>query len=239
MMKLKAAIIDDEVHCIETLAYDLQEVYGDKIDIIFTAKDSVEGIKQIGKTRPDLLFLDIEMPRLNGFDVLELIEGTATKVIFTTAHSEYAIRAVGLKAAAYLLKPIQPEDLQEALDRVYKTFLPPENTTLRRKLPIPYADGIQLIAHTDILYCQSSGNYTEFFLTTNEKIVASKTLKYFGELLPNDQFVRIHKSYIVNLLHLKRYLKVDGGIVCMSNNVNLPVSRINREKLLKLIHPDT
>lgn len=239
MMKLKVAIIDDEIHCIETLAYDLRELHGDKIDIIFTAKDSVEGTKQLGKTRPDLLFLDIEMPRLNGFDVLDLIDGTPTKVIFTTAHSEYAIRAVGLKAAAYLLKPIQPDELREALDRVYKTFSPSQNLTLKSKLPVPYTDGIQLIAHSDILYCRSNGNYTEFFLTTNEKIVASKTLKHFGELLPRDQFVRIHKSYIVNLSHLKRYLKVDGGVVSMGNNVTLPVSRINREKLLKLIHPNT
>ncbi len=239
MMKLKAAIIDDEIHCIETLAYDLREWHGDKIDIIFTAKDSLEGMKQVAKTRPDLLFLDIEMPRLNGFDVLDLIDGTPTKVIFTTAHSEYAIKAVGLKAEAYLLKPIQADELQEALDRVYKTFSRPENITLKSKLPVPYADGIQLISHADILYCRSSGNYTEIFLTTNEKIVASKTLKHFGELLPEDQFIRIHKSYIVNLSHLKRYLKVDGGIVCMGNNVTLPVSRINREKLLKLIHPHT
>lgn len=238
MMKLKTAIIDDEVHCIETLAYDLRELHGDRVDIIFTSKSSVEGIKQIGKTKPDLVFLDIEMPGLNGFDILELI-GTSTKVIFTTAHSEYAIKAVGLKAEAYLLKPIQPEELQEALDRVYKTFSPSENLTLKHKLPVPYADGIQLIPHADILYCRSNGNYTEFFLSTNEKIMASKTLKHFGELLPEDQFIRIHKSYIVNLSHLKKYLKTDGGVVFMGNNITLPVSRVNREKLLKLIHPDT
>lgn len=239
MMKLKAAIIDDEIHCIETLAYDLKELHGDKIEIVYTARDSVEGMKQMSKTKLDLLFLDIEMPRLNGFDVLELIEGTSTKVIFTTAHSEYAIRAVGLKAEAYLLKPIQPDDLQEALERVYKAFSPSENSTLKGKLPVPFADGIQFLPHEDILYCQSNGNYTEFFLTTNEKIIASKTLKHFGELLPEDQFVRIHKSYIINLSHMKRYLRIDGGMVCMANNVNLPVSRVNREKLLKLIHPDT
>src|SRR5690606_4413710 len=239
MMKLKAAIIDDEIHCLETLAYDLKELHGDKIEIVFTARDSVEGMKQMAKVKPDLLFLDIEMPRLSGFDVLDLIEGTPTRVIFTTAHSEYAIRAVGRKAEAYLLKPIQPDELKAALERVFKTFSSSESATLKGKLPVPYADGIQLIHHADILYCQSSGNYTEFFLTTNEKIIASKTLKHFGGLLPENQFVRIHKSYIVNLSHLKRYLKVDGGVVCMGNNVTLPVSRINRDKLLKLIHHDT
>lgn len=235
-MKLRTAIIDDEIHCIETLAYDLQEDHEDKVDLIFTSKNSVEAIKQINKTRPDLIFLDIEMPGLNGFDVLELLGDSETKVIFTTAHSEYAVKAVGMKAEAYLLKPIQPEELEGALNRVYESFYSVSNATLRNKLSVPYADGIQLVPHEDIVYCQSNGNYTELFLSTNEKIMASKTLKYFGEILPQEQFLRIHKSYIVNLRYLKKYLKTDGGVVFLGNNITLPVSRTNREKLLKLIH---
>lgn len=234
-MKLKTAIIDDEAHCIETLVYDLQEDHGDKIEIVFTSQNSIEAVKQINKSKPDLIFLDIEMPGLNGFDLLELLGGNPVKVIFTTAHSAYAIQAVGLKAAAYLLKPIQPEDLETALERVYTSIVPKTNIALKNKLSIPYADGIQLIPYEDIIYCRSNGNYTEFFLSTQDKIMASKTLKHFGDLLPESQFLRIHKSYIVNLHHLKKYLKTDGGVVFMGKDITLPVSRNNREKLLKLI----
>lgn len=234
-MKLRTAIIDDEIHCIETLAYDLREDHADKIDILFTSRDSVEAVKQIKKERPDLVFLDIEMPRLSGFDVLELLEEVPMQVIFTTAHSEYAIKAVGSKAVAYLLKPVQSEDLEAAIAKVYAAFKPTQNPTLQQRLAVPSVTGIELIPHEEIIYCRSNDNYTEFFLYSGQVILASKTLKHFVELLPEDQFLRIHKSYVVNLSHVRKYLKTDGGVVLMENDITLPVSRLNKEKLLRLI----
>ncbi len=238
-MKLKTAIIDDELHCIETLAYDLETHHSNQIDIVFTARNGLEALKLINKHKPQLIFLDIEMAGLGGFDILEVIDKEDSKVIFTTAHSKYAIRAVGSKADGYLLKPILPQDLKEIVNKIYDELEAfdaiPTSRVSFQKLSVPNSNGLELIPFDDIIYCKADDNYTTFYLCSGEKVVASKTLKHFGEMLPEHQFVRIHKSYIVNLLHLKKYLKTDGGVVIMENKVTLPVSRIQRDKLLKLI----
>jgi len=239
-MIIKTAIIDDEIHCVETLAYDLRTRHCDKIDILFTARNGVEALKLINKHKPQLIFLDIEMAGLGGFDVLEVINNEQIKVVFTTAHSKYAIKAVGSKADGYLLKPILHEDLDQLVSRIYEELqtstgsLQPSPLSLQ-KLSVPNNNGIDLIPLKDIVYCKADDNYTTFYLASGEKLVASKTLKHFGEILPENQFVRIHKSYIINLLHLKKYLKSDGGVVIMENKITLPVSRIQKENLLRLI----
>lgn len=234
-MKLKTGIIDDEVHCIETLAYDLKSGHHDKIEIIFTARNGLEAIKLINKFKPQLLFLDIEMAGLGGFDILDVLHDKTIKIVFTTAHSKYAVKAVGSKADAYLLKPIMPEELKAAVDKIYNEVDTQFNATSIKKLSVPNSNGIELVPYEDIIYCQSDDNYTTLFLCSGEKVVASKTLKYFGEVLPEGQFVRIHKSFIINLMHLKKYLKIDGGVVVMGKGVKLPVSRIQKDNLLKLI----
>jgi two-component system LytT family response regulator len=234
-MKLRTAIIDDEVHCIDTLAYDLKEDHKDTVEVIFTAQNGVEAIRLIKKLKPHLIFLDIEMSGLGGFDILEVLDDKTIKIVFTTAHSKYAVKAVGSQAYAYLLKPILPEELKAVIDKVHEELEAPSNATLIKKLSIPNSNGIDLIPYEDIIYCQSDNNYTIVYLCSGEKIVASKTLKYFGELLPEGQFVRIHKSFIINLVHLKKYLKSDGGVVVMLKDIKLPVSRIQKENLLKLI----
>lgn len=234
-MKLKTGIIDDEIHCIETLAYDLKSDHKDRIDIVFTARNGVEAIKLINKLKPDLIFLDIEMSGLGGFDILEVLNDKTIKIVFTTAHSKYAVKAVGSQADAYLLKPILPEELKAVIDKVHGEIQASSNSTSIKKLSIPNSNGIELIPYEDIIYCKSDDNYTTVFLCSGEKVVASKTLKYFGELLPEGQFVRIHKSFIINLMHLKKYLKSDGGVVVMLKDIKLPVSRIQKENLLKLI----
>lgn len=235
-MKLKTAIVDNEVHCIETLMYDLQENFSAQVDVIFTSQDSVEAAKSLKKLKPDLVFLDIEMPGLSGFDILELLNDIPMRIVFTTAYSEYAIEAVGFKAEAYLLKPIQPEDLKVVIDELYHQFNQPLiNASIKDKLPVAYQEGIELIPYREIIYCHSNDNYTDIFLLSGRKIVASKTLKYFSEQLPADKFFRIHKSYLVNLMHIKKYLKLDGGVLLMENEASLPVSRNKKEEILKLI----
>jgi two-component system LytT family response regulator len=235
-MKLKIAIIDDEIHAIETLRYDLMENFGEQIEILFTSTDPIEGLKQIREQAPDLLFLDIEMPTLSGMDLLKLISDLHIQVVITTAFQEFAIEAVGTKAIAYLLKPIQPEMLEKVMNRVLKNKqAQPRNSMLRDKIAVADLEGVELIPHDEIIYCKSDGNYSTLFLAENRKLMVSKALKYFSNNLPANQFVRIHKSYLVNLKYVKKYLKVGGGELVMTNNDVLPVSRIYRTELLKLL----
>jgi two-component system LytT family response regulator len=235
-MKLTAAIIDDEKHAIETLRYDLMENHEDDIEIVFSTTNPVEGAKQIRTEKPDLLFLDVDMPGLSGLELIQLIDDLPTRVVFTTAHLEYAIKAVETIASGYLLKPVQPEDLQRIIEKVKSEKASSKaKFSFSGKIPVADADGIELIAHEDIIYLKSDSNYCELKLIDNRKKLASKTLKYFEGILPPDQFFRIHKSYIININQIKKYLKRDGGELLMSNNDVLPVSRNSRLEILKLI----
>ena len=235
-MRLRIGIIDDELPSIETLVYDINEAFQDKVDIIFTCNNSVEGIKKIKSELPDLLFLDIEMPHLSGIDVLSLIDDMELQVVITTAHHEFAINTVGTKAIAYLLKPVQPEMLRDTIERAINKVLSQKNReALPGKISIPVFDGIEIVEYSEIIYCKSDSNYTEIVLTTGKKIIASRTLGYFSTVLPIEQFFRIHKSYLVNVAQIKKYLKRDGGEVIVANNDIIPVSRNKRDEILKLI----
>jgi two-component system LytT family response regulator len=235
-MKLKVAIIDDEIPAIETLRYDLMENYADRIEIVFTTTDPIEGVKKLRNNTPELLFLDIEMPALSGMDLLKLINDLDIQVLITTAFQEFAIEAVGTKAVAYLLKPIQPEMLEKAMDQVFKNKqTQPRNKILKDKIAVADLEGVELIPHDEIVYCKSDGNYSKLFLMGNRKLTVSKALKHFSNNLPGTQFIRIHKSYLVNLNYIKKYLKIGGGELVMTNDDVLPVSRIYRTELLKLL----
>lgn len=233
-MSLKIAIIDDELHAIETLVFDLNENFGNDVQIIFTATNPVEGLKKVKRQIPDLLFLDVEMPGLSGIDILELVDDLDLKVVVTTAHEEFAMKAVGTRAIAFLLKPIHDEQLRSIIADVERDKQLNQPAT-NGKLAVPVFDGIEIVRIQDIVYCQSESNYTTLFFLDDQKLIASKTLKYFTETLSKSPFLRIHKSYLINLNHIKKYLKKEGGEVLMANNDILPVSRSNRDLLLKLI----
>lgn len=236
MMKLRVAIIDDELHAIETLVYDLNEGFENSVEIVFTSTDPVEGVKKVRSEIPDLLFLDIEMPGLSGLDILNLIDDLNIQVVIITAHQEFAIQAVGTKAMAYLLKPVQPETLEKIIKQgLEKKQNPIKNAALKDKIPVPDREGIELIPYDNIIYCKSDGNYTTLVIIGNSKKTVSKPLKYFEVNISSEQFVRIHKTYLVNLTHVKKYLKRDGGDLVMTNNDILPVSRNYRSELLKLL----
>lgn len=233
-MSLRVGIIDDEQHAIETLVFDLKDNFSEQVTIIFTCTDPVEGIKLVKKNKLDLLFLDVEMPRLSGIEVLEIIDDLDLRVVVTTAHQDFAIQAVGTKAIAYLLKPVLFEQLEEIIENARKdnqAF----RTTINHKLAVPVFDGIEIVSIQDIIYCKSESNYTTLYFSKAKKLIASKTLKYFTGILPAGQFLRIHKSYLINLNHIKKYLNKDGGEVVMLNDDILPVSRNHRDELLKLI----
>ncbi len=239
-MRLRIGIIDDELPAIETLVYDINEAFQDKVDIVFTSNNPVEGIKKIKSELPDLLFLDIEMPHLSGIDVLSLLDDMELQVVITTAHQEFAINTVGTKAIAYLLKPVQPEMLRDTIEKAMNRVLSKKSRqTLPGKISVPVFDGIEIVDYREIIYCKSDSNYTEIVLTTGKKIIASRTLGYFSNILPVEHFFRIHKSYLVNVIHIKKYLKRDGGEVIVANNDLIPVSRNKRDEILKLIQSTT
>ena len=235
-MKLKVGIIDDELHAIETLVYDLKELFNDNVDVVFACTNPVEGINKIKSEQPDLLFLDMEMPRLSGIDVLSLIDDIKVQVVITTAHPKFAINTVGTKAIAYLLKPVQPEILKECVEKAIKKESSKINVeNVPGRISVPVFDGIEIVECSDIIYCKSDSNYTELVLTNGKKMIASKTLKHFSNILSTSKFFRIHKSYLVNLKHIKKYLKRDGGELVVVNNDIVPISRNKRDEILKLI----
>lgn len=233
-MKLKVAIIDDEKHAIDTLTYDLMENHSHEVEILFSTTSPLEGAKQTRTTNPDILFLDVNMPGLSGLDLVDLMHDISTHIVFTTAHPEYAVKAVETNVSGYLLKPVQSDDLQRIIKKI-KTIKQKKESEkiIYGKIPVPDSGGIELVPWNEIIYCKSDNNYCELYLTGNRKIVASKTLKHFETNLPSLHFLRIHKSYIINFQHIKKYLKREGGELLMTNGSIIPVSRNSRDEILK------
>jgi len=234
-MKVTAAIVDDELHCIETLKYDLEESFSDKVDVLFQCDNSVKCVENLKSIKPDVIFVDIEMPGLNGFELLKVIEPKETKIVFTTAHARHAIEAIDFKPEAYLLKPIDIEDLEKVVEKLYAAKLPSIEKGLSDKLAISTTEDIELVKHADIVYAKASNNYTEIHTKDGNMRLVSKTLKFVSAQLPEKTFFRIHKSYLVNLNHIEKYRKSDGGMLIMSDETEIPVSSDKKEELLLLI----
>lgn len=242
---LKAIIVDDEVKSRENLKI-LIEDFCTNVKIMGLAGNVQEGCDLIVSTDPDLVFLDIQMHKETGFDLLNKFKEISFEVIFTTAHSEYAITAIKFSAVDYLLKPIDINDLKSAIDRVEKkryhdNLFGKFNTLIENmkannhedyKLAIPTLEGLTFVKCSDIVYCEASGNYTTFFLRDDRKYVVSKTLKEYENLLANHQFFRIHHSYLVNLKEIVKYTRGEGGFVTLTNGVNLDVSKRKKESFL-------
>jgi two-component system LytT family response regulator len=248
-MIIQAIIIDDEKKCISLLQKMLATAFPE-IQIIATCTQPEEGIKAIRIHEPDLIFLDVEMPNKNGFEVVDATKDIQYNIIFTTAYQQYAIKAIKFAALDYLLKPIDADELKEAMFR----FKQKQKTEQRDKqlnvlfdnlknnknsfsrLSLSTSEGVIFINVTDILYCEASGGYTFFFMKNGDKLITSKTMKDYEEILPAHLFFRIHHSYLINISEIKRYIKGDGGIAVMSNNTELPVSKRKKEQFLKTLH---
>lgn len=243
---MKALIIDDEVHCIETLTWLLQK-YCKQVELVGTYESALAAIEPIHSHSPDIIFLDIEMPQLNGFGLLNKIETKNTSVIFTTAYNHFAVQAFKVSATDYLLKPIDHEDLVQAIKKVEqkKYGLLPEQFEilvqyLKSEKPKPVRVALTTPDHLifadadDIIYCESDSNYTLINLVSGEKILISKTLKDVEAILDGGGFFRIHASYLINLKHIKKFTRGDGGYVLMSNDQHITVSRSKKEEFFKL-----
>jgi two-component system, LytTR family, response regulator len=253
---LRAVIIDDETNAREALA-NLIRIVSPEVTICGEARNADAGIELIRKERPNLIFLDIQMPGKSGFDMLSGFEKVDFGVIFTTAYQEYAIRAFRFSAIDYLLKPIDPDELQTAVQKFRQTVGGVSSEQLRilqehlaparaprlierkrndhQRIALPTAEGIHFVQMTDIIQCESLGSYTKFHLVKGPSIVVSRLLKEYEEILDNYYFFRVHQSNIINLEHIKRYVKGDGGQVWMSDNTEIEVSRRRKDEFLALL----
>lgn len=247
---IKAIIVDDELGARESLS-KMIEKNCKQIEVVAKADSMLSAFEAITNKEPDLVFLDIEMPNGNAFDLLEKFKNINFNIIFTTAYDHYAIKAIKFSAIDYILKPIDPEELigavkrfeeyrgqKTTLDKQFKTLLSnvrPENKL--KKVGIPDGDGLIFINLSDIIRCDSDGNYTFFILTNGKKIIASRTLGEYEQMFTDDNFFRVHRSHLINLEHVKKYIKGEGGYVVMIDNSQVEVSRRNKTDFLeKLSH---
>jgi len=244
---LRVLLIDDEKAALNTLSKKI-EMYCEEIEILEKCNSAKEGLVAINKYNPDLVFLDIEMPWMNGFEMLACLGDVINfNLVFVTAYDQYAIQAFKVKAIDYLLKPVDKDDLISCVDNVkshMKKFdkssfdalmIEMDRPIQSNRVMIHTTEGIEVLAMEEILYCQASSNYTFLFTNDNRKIVVSKTLAEIEKLLSPKYFLRIHKSYTANLGYVQKYSNIDGGELILKSGQSLPVSRRKKEEVLDAI----
>lgn len=233
-MKLKSIIVEDEETSREILKNYLNK-YCPNVEIMGEAANINEALELIRTHNLDLVFLDVEMPYGNAFDLLEKVDNRTFETVFVTAYNHYAIEALNVHASYYLMKPIDIDELIKAVDYVVeiktkeaelhdKVLVSKTKPSVEGKITIPQQDGFEVLEIKDILFCKADDNYTEIYLISNKKKVVSKTLKYFEEVLQESNFARIHKSYLVNVNEVVKYVKGKGGHVVLSNGQEVIVS---------------
>jgi two-component system LytT family response regulator len=244
---MKSIIIDDEEKSAQSLKILLTD-FCDNVTVTSLCQNISEGIKAIRLDQPDVVFLDVNLQRETGFDLFKHFNDVPFSVIFTTAFSEYATKAFRYAALDYLLKPIDVNELKEAINRVDQKIngdLSGQLQNLFRdlksqkkeflKLALPTLDGLVFINVDDIIYCEASSNYTTFYLLNDQKHIVSRTLKEYDDLLSDRDFFRIHNAYLVNIKQIKKYVKGEGGYVVMDNNISLDVSKRKKDAFLMKI----
>jgi len=244
---LKLVIIDDEQDARTTLRALLKQ-YCPDIQIVGEADNVMDGIGTIRSLLPDIVLLDIQLGNATGFDLLDKFSNPNFQVIFTTAYDQFALKAFKYAAIDYILKPIDPKDLIIAIDRAIKNLIPKSvyqqqiqqllhdnNNQSFDKIALSTATGLHFLKIKDIVFLKAAANYTIFITANNEKIMVSKTLKEFEELLPDTLFFRIHQSYILNIQFIKKFLKEDGGYALLDNGKKLPIARRKKEAFLNLL----
>ena len=247
---IKAVIIDDEQHSIDTLKWKLEN-YCSEVAVQASFDSPADAIKYLKNNPPDLLFLDIQMPMLNGFDVLEeLGRDLPFDIIFITAYDNFGIQAVKFSALDYLLKPVQNRELKEAIDKHLKkkvNKVPPEQIEIllsnvqaekkgkSGKIALASKESIEFVDPQQIVCCEANSNYTNVYLAEGRKKVISKTLKEFEDMLSLYDFFRPHNSYLINLKRVKEFIRGDGGYLVMENKMKVLVSKTKREELMELL----
>lgn len=245
---IKAVIVDDSPEARESLSADLKRWCSETVKIAGEAGSMKEGLKVLRELKPDVVFLDIQLGDGDGFSLLEQLGETSTKVIFTTGMDNYGIRAIKFSALDYLLKPVDPDELVAAVEKLEgeqkkqsisenlkllaEHLRPTGESSKLKRLALNSSDRVQVVNIADIIRCESERNYTTFFLKDKKQIVVTKTLKEYEELLEPNGFVRVHHSHLINLEHLKEFVKHDGGYALMDDNAQVPVSVRKRDDLM-------
>ncbi|WP_025145490.1 LytR/AlgR family response regulator transcription factor [Pedobacter jeongneungensis] len=235
---LKAVILDDETRGSKLLSQKLQS-FEDELQVVGIFNEPAKALNAIITLDPDVLFLDVEMPGINGFQFLERLGSFSFEVIFTTAYDSYTLEALRLSAVDYLMKPVDEDDLKTAITRLRKRVAgkikqrSPKSEVLNARLALPTAEGVYIIDKTTIIRVEAMSNYSVFLLTDNKKIIVSKTLKEYEVQLNDDFFMRINRSVIVNLSYVVKYRKGDGGTLELSDGAEVEVSPQRKEALLQ------
>lgn len=244
-LKLTAVIVEDEEASREILAGYLAKYCKDVV--LLGMADSVNtGVELIQRTKPDIVFLDVEMPFGNAFDLLEQIDEIKFETVFVTAYSNYAVKALNFSASYYILKPVDIDELIAAVEKIRQNIEKKDHSMHSRvlidniknankqlhKIVLPLLDGFQVIQVKDIVRCQANDNFTNFHFTNNTRMVICRTLKFYDELLSDFDFIRVHKSHLVNLNHIIRYKKGKGGQLIMSDDSYVDVSPSRKNELL-------
>lgn len=245
---IKCIIVDDEQKSRESLRILVND-FCEGVNVVALCENTAQAKKAIESEEPDLVFLDIQLQRETGFDLFGIVNEVNFDVIFTTAYSEYAVKAFKFSAIDYLLKPIDIMDLKGAIAKVERKAKKNQTSQIeyliqnlksvsneQYKLALPTQDGLVFVSLHDILYCEANSNYTEITVTGDKKYVASKTLKEYDDLLTDYNFYRIHNSSLVNLHAVKKYVRGDGGYVIMNNDKPLDVSKRRKDGFLTKIN---
>lgn len=246
----KAVIVDDENRSVETLKSIIQQFCSNEVEVTGSANSVQEAYPLILATSPDIVFLDVEMPHGSGFDLLEKFTKPTFEVVFTTGFDHYAITAIKFSALDYLLKPINIEEVREAiskakkriegkhtqqnLEHLIKNLRHPRDKT--NKIPISVVNGFQFVPVNTIVYCEADDDYTYVHLIENQKLTVSKNIKEFEDILANYDFFRIHHSFLINRDYIKRYIKGEGGTILTEQGNELPVSRRRKPEFLEWLN---
>ncbi|MEO7445560.1 MAG: LytTR family DNA-binding domain-containing protein [Ferruginibacter sp.] len=246
--KHTAIIIDDEPDAVVVLG-KLLERHCPQVDVVAALSNSTEGLEKIKLLSPSIVFLDIEMPQMNGFQLLSNLKEINFHLIFTTAYDQFAVKAFRFNAVDYLLKPIDPAELKLAVQKVAEKpfFLTQqlqhiseiiqesEKGQLPERIAFPHAKGYKFITLKDIIYCESESNYTSLHLVGEPKFTVCKTLGEIEEMLSQSHFLRIHRSFLVNIKKIKEFIKSDGGFLIMENRAEIPVSRNKKDEVREIL----
>ena len=241
---MRTIVVDDEKAAINSLVWELQK-FPDAISVIETFTSAKEALSGINYLKPDCVFLDIEMPEMNGFTLLKKLNYRNFAVVITTAYNQYALQAIKESAVDYLLKPVDGDDIKVLIAKLKKVNLDKNlhhqfketidalsRTTPKQKIPIPVSGKILFVRPDEILYCESDGNYSKIYLDSSKQLHVSKKLKELEELLDETTFYRVHNSFLIHMLKVEEYLRTDGYIV-LNNGKKIPVSRMKKEDFLK------
>ena len=242
---IRCVLVDDESNSLEMMEWLLQ-TYCPQVKIEAMCNSAEKAIDVIEKVKPDVVFLDIEMPQMNGFDMLEQFDKLFFDVIFCTAYDQFAIKAFKYSALNYLLKPVDPDDLKETIQRIEERRAIPTRDQLEllmqgirsqkptaSRIALTTNDGMIFVSTSDILYCEAESNYTSVVLS-DRKIVVSKTLKEIDEALSGQDFFRVHNSFLININHIQKFVRGDGGYVIMSDGKSVGISRSRKQEFMEM-----